>query len=55
MDVRPSGGAEIAARRRVRTQGAEGFPPLSGLGREQIGRKFGKEHHGCRLMAGPTA
>lgn len=37
------------------TEDAEGFASLCGLGRKRIGCEFGKEHHGCRLMAGPTA
>ena len=47
--------ADVAARRAHGAERAEGLAPIGGLGRERIGRELGKEHHGCRLMAGPTA
>ncbi|MBB2963510.1 hypothetical protein [Methylobacterium sp. R2-1] len=47
--------APVHSQRDVLRMNAEGCAPLGCLGRKRIGREFGKEHHGCRLMAGPTA
>ena len=55
VNVRPSGGAEIAAGRGARTERTEGVAPRGGFGRKWIGCACGRKHDGCRLLAGRTA